>query len=301
LNYLVFKNYKEGQSGHYLKAYQLTPPIQNFQDIGRQCGVMFYIPASYTSAICPVCGFRKNISTPVGKLEKNKELIDKFTIFYEGERDRFRISYKRNDFYKDEKQSNKKGEIKLFKNKELKDNFTFYSNVERLKYQKNRSNRGGETKARNPHQELKDLFRNNNIDFENNNDILGEIKQRQFENENFYKPLIYLLTLILQLRNSKTVKNKDGITDENESRDFIQCPACYFHSENNLLGLDKKYIGLDKFEYNGDANGAYNIARKGGLVLQKINKIKKMKGDLQKIDYQDLVITQDEWDKKVQV
>lgn len=301
LNYLVFKNVQENEAGHHLKAYQLTPKIDNFQDIGRQCGIIFYIPASYTSAICPVCGFRKNISTPVGKLEKNKELVEKFEIYYEKEKDRFKISYERKDFYKDEKQNKKKGEIKLFEDKELKNNFTFYSNVERLRYQRNKNNRGGETKDRNPHKEFKDLFEKNQIDFENHNNVSAKIKEGKFENENFYKPLIYLLSLILQLRNSKTVKDKDGTTNEKENRDFIHCPFCYFHSENNWLGLDKKYKGIEKFYFNGDANGAYNIARKGSLVLQKINKIKKVKGGLEKIDYTDLTITQDEWDKKVQI
>jgi len=297
LNYLVFKDAIEGENGHYLKALQLTPPIQNFQDIKKQCGIMFYIPASYTSAVCPVCGFRKNISTPVKNLKENKKLVENFSISYEARDDRFKISYKKNDFYKDEKKNKKENTVTLFGEKEEKNEFKFFSNVKRLKYERSKNNRNGEVKDKNLNQELKNLFKKNEIDFRNNSNVSDQIKIGNFDNENFYKPLIDILSLILQLRNSKTVKNSDGTTNEKESRDFISCPVCYFHSEGDLNGFKGKYIGEKNLEFNGDANGAYNIARKGALVLQKLEKIKEVKGAVGDIDYVDLTITQEEWDK----
>lgn len=294
LNYLVFKDAKEEEKGHHLQAYQLTPPVNNFQDIGKQCGIMFYIPASYTSAICPDCGFRKNIPTSVEKLEKNKELLKKFTIFYELSRDRFCLTYKRSDFYKTEKDK-KDSKLKLFEDITLQDEVVFYSNVERLKYKRNQNNRGGEVEQRRPNEELKKLFNDHAINFMNNPNISGQINNIEFENENFYKPLIYKIALILQLRNSITVKDENGITDEKNSRDFISCPHCYFHSEKNLLDLPKKYKGKKEFVFNGDANGAYNIARKGNLILRKINSAQ----DVEKIDFNDLTVLQEEFDKYV--
>lgn len=297
LNYLVFKDAREEEKGHHLQAYQLTPPVDNFQDIGKQCGIMFYIPASYTSAVCPVCGFRKNISTPVEKREKNKELLSKFTISYEADKDRFCFLYKRSDFYKPEKENKNKGEsgIKLFEEIKLQDKIVFYSNVERLKYKRNYDNRGGQVEFRDPNEELKNLFEKNGINFVDNSDISKQIKNKEFENENFYKPLINKIALIIQLRNNKTEKNEDGTTNEKDSRDFISCPHCYFHSEKNLLRLSEKYKGEGEFEFNGDANGAYNIARKGSLILRKINKAQ----DLEKVDFNDLTVSQEEWDKYV--
>jgi CRISPR-associated protein Cpf1 len=56
--------------------------------------------------------------------------------------------------------------------------------------------------------------------------------------------------LVLQLRNS----------DSKNDIDHISCPACSFHSEQGLQG----------FSYNADANGAYNIARKGIIMLKNI-------------------------------
>jgi hypothetical protein len=300
LNYLVFKDAQEGESGHHLNAFQLTPKIDNFQDIDKQCGIIFYIPASYTSAVCPACGFRKNISTPVEKLKKNKELVEKFDIVYEASKNRFRISYKISDFYKPEKENKKKKEylgVKLFEEIKLPDTVTFYSDVERLKYQRNDNNRGGEVKDRKPNEELKVLFQDNSIDYKKEPNVSEQIKERKFENESFYKPLIYKIALILQLRNCKTTKNSYATNNEEQARDFISCPHCYFHSENNLLDLPERYRGQEKFEFNGDANGAYNIARKGSLILRKIN----MMQDLENIDYyKDLTILQEEWDKFVQ-
>ena len=49
-----------------------------------------------------------------------------------------------------------------------------------------------------------------------------------------------------------------------------------FHSDDNRYGLEVK---------NGDANGAYNIARKGLIILDKIRKEEKSLG-----------ITNVEWD-----
>ena len=296
LNYLVFKDAKENEPGHHSKAFQLTPPVSNFQDIGKQCGIMFYVPASYTSAICPVCGFRKNISTSIGILENNKKFIEKFKICYEKERDCFRISYKISDFYKsNSKQSS--DEIKLFENIDPQEDFFFYSDVERFKYRRNKNNRAGKTELHDPNEELKELLKSNGIDFRRNSDVSGAITSAEFTNEKFYKPLIYKLSLIMQIRNSISAKNPDGTADETKSRDFIHCPHCHFHSEKNLLGFDKIYLGKDKFEFNGDTNGAYNIARKGSLILKKLNKIKEIRGNIENIGYKELTITQEEWDK----
>jgi len=101
--------------------------------------------------------------------------------------------------------------------------------------------------------------------------------------------------LILQLRNAITKKDSNGKIIE--SHDFISCPACGFHSEKNVSELQKRYIGKKSFEFNGDANGAYNIARKGGLVLKKISKFSEKFRDLSLMQNQDLTITQNEWDK----
>ncbi|MCD6149550.1 type V CRISPR-associated protein Cas12a/Cpf1 [bacterium] len=288
LNYFVLKDKKENEQGHHTKAYQLTPKIDNFQDIYKQCGFMFYIPASYTSAICPVCGFRKNIQTPTETKEKNKKFVEQFNISYEENKNRFCFKYKRRSVNNEkiDKKTKKSNGFRLFENMVLRDDFIFYSNVERLQY----SRKDRKTHKRYPNDELLKIFENNNINVAKN--INEQIKNGNFENKNFYDPLIWQIRLILQLRNA--------ISSEKENRDFIQCPACHFHSEENLKSLDKKYKGKGKLEFNGDANGAYNIARKGGLVIEKISQFKNKYKDLSMMQNQDLIITQEEWDKFTQ-
>lgn len=301
LNYLVCKDKNDTKYGHHTKAFQLTPKIDNFQDIYKQCGMMFYIPASYTSAICPACGFRKNIPTPTETKEKNKEFVEKFKIFYEMENDRFSFEYQRNILVEEngkKKDENKNSGFKLFLNQKLPNDFLFYSDVGRLQFERNKDNRSGEIKWRSPNEKLKEIFKSNNIKIAD--DINIQIKNGNFDNKNFYEPFIWQIRLILQLRNSITVKDEKGNVNKKESHDFIQCPACHFHSETDLKGLDIKYKGSEKLDFNGDANGAYNIARKGSLILQKITEYKKQFNDLSKMENQDITITQDEWDKFVQ-
>jgi len=92
--------------------------------------------------------------------------------------------------------------------------------------------------------------------------------------------------LICQIRN--TQQDKEG--DEN---DFILSPVePYFDSRNP----EKFGKHLPK---NGDANGAYNIARKGIIILDKISRYKKENGSTDKMKWDDLYISHIEWDNFV--
>lgn len=58
LNYLVFKDKEDMSSdGRVMRGYQLTRPLSDVKNPGRQSGVIFYIPADYTSKIDPTTGF----------------------------------------------------------------------------------------------------------------------------------------------------------------------------------------------------------------------------------------------------
>jgi hypothetical protein len=88
LNYLVNKGASVGDSGHCLNAYQLTPLVKTFGDIGRQCGIVFYTAAGYTSLTCPQCGYRKNLSFRFESVPKAHEQIKnaKLDIRFESQR-----------------------------------------------------------------------------------------------------------------------------------------------------------------------------------------------------------------------
>lgn len=77
-------------------------------------------------------------------------------------------------------------------------------------------------------------------------------------NERFFSDFITLFALILQIRNSTTNK-------QHPDADFILSPVNPFFDSRKSDDFGK---GLPK---DGDENGAYNIARKGLIILEKIN------------------------------
>jgi len=293
LNYLVNKKTKLGQAGHYLKAYQLAPKTDNFKDIGKQTGIVFYTSPSYTSNTCPNCGFRKNFKFVYKNKGQFERLMDKVKIFYEINKNRFKIDYEIDSSEKNQKNRNKDNE--LFKGQKKKKHFVIYTDVKRIKWHNKNTNyakvtnkdekiidnksKRGVIKEYNINGCLKNLFVEKGIDITKNN-IINQILANNFKTD-FYKKLCYYLNLLLVIRNSVSGANID----------YIECPSCHFHS-------DKRFKNK---KWNGDANGAYNIARKGILILKKIRQFSKNnKGDLNKISWKDLAVNIKEWDKFVQ-
>ncbi len=296
LNYLANKNAKENEAGHFLKAYQLTSPIATYADIGKQTGMIFYTQASYTSKTCPQCGFRKNISFYFETKQKAVDEIKKIKSFgYEPKKNRFKIEYNLSDFIKEEKKSKKERNNLLFQKEKRKDNFVIYSDVIRYKWRDKKINekdlKQGEKIYKTEKENrgtvieyditecLAGLLKQNNI-FCKDNDLKNAIITNKDLTSEFYKEFFYYLFLIANTRNS--VSSTDI--------DYIRCPQCGFDSRNNF----------QRHKFNGDANGAYNIARKGIMILEKIKQYKKENGSLEKISWGYLVIGIDEWDKFVQ-
>jgi len=263
LSYLVDK-----RVGNFLNAWQLTPNIKTFgSDIEwkDQVGIIFYVNPSYTSATCPKCGFRKRKYI---KAEKAKDEFKKVEMSFDGARYIFKFSSEVTD--------------------------TVYSNVRRVIWDKKANEgRGGSKEIDDVTKEMTKLFKDFGMSI--NNSISGQIQQLELSKgreKEFWGRLLKWFNYILEIRNS--INKKRRISDENaeieewgENKDFIFCPHCYFDSEkkeamNNLK--EKIYIGdeAQKFEFNGDANGSYNIGRKGIIGIQKIKAYEQEKIDFQK-------------------
>lgn len=256
LNYLVKKDEQAGKPGHYLSAYQLTEQVGSYKNMGKQTGIIFYTQAGYTSRTCPQCGWRKRIQ---GLQYKNLEATKKLFDPKKG----VQISFNESEFiFKYLVMYDKKTTENL--DKEI------YSNVSRIRW--NNTNRkyvsyetGKITK------ELKDLFEDNKINLKQDiNKQLQNIDERDF-----WGKLVYLLNLILEIRN----------TDSELGRDYIECPHCHFHSDK----------GFQEHKWDGDANGAYNIARKGLMIMSKIRKAEKPED----IKWGDIKIDIKDWDAYV--
>ncbi|MBQ9253897.1 MAG: type V CRISPR-associated protein Cas12a/Cpf1 [Bacteroidales bacterium] len=258
LNYLVDKQKAYNEEGGLLKAYQLTAKFDSFKKLGNQTGFLFYVPATYTSKIDPVTGFINAISIKYESIEKTKLLLNKFDdIRYNEEKDYFEFVVK--DY---SKFSAKVEQTRL--------NWTICTYKDRIELFRNKDkNNSWDNRKINLTEEFKNLFENNNINYY---DKLKENILKQ-EDKSFFERLLYLLKLTLQMRNSVTGTQEDYIispvVDENGN---------FFDSRNNIESLPK----------DADANGAYNIARKGIWVINQI----KQSDDIEKTK---LAMTDKQW------
>lgn len=274
------------KAGHLLRAYQLAAPFESFKDMGKQTGIIFYTQAAYTSRIDPVTGWRPHLYLKYANAERAKVDILKFSkIVYEN--GSFEFEY----------------DIKKFQEaKEYPKNTIWIvsSNVERFRWSKDlNQNKGGYThyknltdgiaENKNPKStkpdNLKDLFEKYGIDIAK--DIKSQIQELETKgNEKFFEHLIFFFNLICQIRN----------TDDSESAkkegkdDFILSPVKPF--------FDSRYS--EKFgkslPHNGDDNGAYNIARKGVLIMDKIGAYAFKHGGCEKLGWGDLYVSPIDWD-----
>lgn len=258
LNYLVDKQKSPNELGGVLKALQLTNKFESFEKLGKQSGFLFYVPAWNTSKIDPVTGFVNLFDTRYQSIEKSKEFFSKFdAIRYNENKGYFEFSFD----YK---------------------NFTTKADDTRTKWML--CTYGTRIKTfRNPdknHQwdnievdlttEFRNLFGSYSTDLKEH--ILSQSTKEFFEN------LLYLLKLTLQMRNSIT----------NSQIDYLISPV----ADKNGNFYDSRVVSND-LPHDADANGAYNIARKGLMLIKKIANSKS--GD--KID---LKITNKEWLEFVQ-
>ena len=305
LSFLVEKGEKNpNQAGHLLKAYQLTAPFTSFKDMGKQTGIVFYTQASYTSKTCPKCGFRKNVNKFYfeNNIEKAKEVLRKLKNYEYDKRNRcFNLSYCLNDFMnkEDVEIKAKKRNNVLYSELDSKDLFILntkdairyrwhdkntergrvildWENVyEEEQSEKVKNTKRGITKKYNITKCLRGLFEKTRLDYKQN--LCDKLVSEGLDSH-FYKNLFNYLNLLFEIRNSISGTRID----------YISCPECGFHTDKS------------KEIKNGDDNGAYNIARKGIMILEKIKQYKQKNRTLDKMNWGDLFIDLEEWDKFTQ-
>lgn len=270
LSFLVDKKESDPEkSGHLLRAYQLTAPFESFEKIGKQTGIIFYTQASYTSKIDPLTGWRPNIRLQYTNAQKAKADILKFDkIEYDTRNDRFNFVYN----------------LKKFNNaKEFpkKIEWVINSNVERFRWDRKEHKY---LHYKDLTANFKELFERHNIDSAKN--ILSQIGNTEAKgNERFFKDFVYYFNLVCQIRNTQEDKHGDD-------NDFILSPA-----EPNFDSRRAEDFG-EGLPKNGDDNGAYNIARKGIIILNKISNFNK-DGSIEKITWKDLFVSGTDWDNFV--
>ncbi|AIZ56868.1 hypothetical protein Mpt1_c09950 [Candidatus Methanoplasma termitum] len=236
MNYLVFKDAPDESPGGVLNAYQLTNPLESFAKLGKQTGILFYVPAAYTSKIDPTTGFVNlfNTSSKTNAQER-KEFLQKFESISYSAKDggifAFAFDYR------------KFGTSKT----DHKNVWTAYTNGERMRYIKEKKR----NELFDPSKEIKEALTSSGIKYDGGQNILPDILR---SNNN---GLIY--TMYSSFIAAIQMRVYDG------KEDYIISPIK--NSKGEFFRTDPKRRELP---IDADANGAYNIALRGELTMRAI-------------------------------
>lgn len=262
LSFLVDKKLDPEENGGLLKPYQLVNEFKGFEKLGKQSGMMFYIPAWNTSNIDPCTGFVNLFERKHFKCSANAavDFWSKFeSIVYDDKGGYFKFSFDYSRF--------------TGRAEGIKTDWTVCSVGERIVNFRNPDNNSQwDSKTVDPTAEIIELCRGYDIDYKSE-DLKTEfvsVKDRRFHEE-----LLRLFRLVLQMRNSVTGTEIDYMISP-----VANAEGVFYDSRNCKKNLPE----------NADANGAYNIARKGLWIINRIKETKE--AELNKVN---LNISNKEW------
>lgn len=256
LNCYIDKKAEETEVTGLLHPLQLTCEVKKWKR-SHQCGCLFYIPAWNTSKIDPVTGFVNLLDTRYDTREKARLFFSKFQrISFNTEKGWFEFTFDYNDF--------------TTKADGTRTQWTLCTYGERIRTFRNpKKNNQWDNERIVLTDEFKRIFDEKGID------ILSNLKDAicNQRDAKFFKDLLGLMKLLLQMRNSIT----------NSEEDYLLSPVAdekghFFDSRERISSLP----------IDADANGAYNIARKGLWIVRKIQ-------GTQEGEKMSLSITNKEW------
>ena len=273
LNYLADKQKSPEELGGILNAYQLTSKFVCFQKLGKQSGFLFYTSAWNTSKIDPVTGFVNLFDTRYETREKARVFFGKFDfIRYNKDKDWFEFTFDYGKF--------------TTKAEGTRTRWTLCTQGMRIEtYRDASKNSQWTSKSSDLTNLFKEFFAKYAISLDSN---LKEAIANQ-DSKEFYEELLRLFRLTLQMRNSISNSEQDyllsPVADENGN---------FFNSEEEKLkGKDEYGNWKSSLPVDADANGAYNIARKGLWMIRQIKNTENLKK-------MNLAISNKEWLKFVQ-
>lgn len=247
LNFYVDKHKDANETGGLLHALQLTSEFKNFKKSDHQNGCLFYIPAWNTSKIDPATGFVNLFDTRYTNADKALEFFSKFdAIRYNEEKSWFEFEFDYDKFTQKAHGTRTKWTL-----------CTYGKRLRSFKNPTKQYNWDSEVVALTD--EFKRILGEADIDIhENLKDVIRNLEGKR---RKYLEPLMQFMRLLLQLRNSKAG------TDE----DYILSPV----ADENGVFYDSRSCG-DQLPENADANGAYNIARKGLMLIRQIKEAKEL-------------------------
>lgn len=240
LNYYVDKQKDANENGGLLHAYQLASKFDTFKKLGKQSGCLFYIPAWNTSKIDPVTGFVNMFDTRYENADKARNFFSKFkSISYNADKDWFEFVIGDYSKFTDKAKDTRTDWVLCTYGTRIKT----FRNPEKLNQWDNKEI------------VLTDEFKK--VFMEAGIDINGNLKEAicTLTEKKHLESLMQLMKLLVQMRNSET----------NSEVDYLLSPVA--DTEGNFY--DSRNCG-DNLPKDADANGAYNIARKGLWAVMKI-------------------------------
>lgn len=239
LNCYVDKQKDVDDIGGVLHPIQLTSKFESFRNLGKQSGWLFYIPAWNTSKIDPVTGFVNMLDTHYENADKARCFFSKFDVIrYNVETDMFEFSFNYNNFHDRAKGTQTK--------------WTLCTYGTRIKTFRNpKQNNLWDSEEIVLTDEFKKAFSEAGID------IYGNLKEAicSLTEKKHLESLMHLMKLLLQMRNSKTGTEIDYLLSP-----VADANGHFYDSREEKSSLPK----------DADANGAYNIARKGLWAIRKV-------------------------------
>lgn len=281
LNYLVFKDKGLTEAGGVLNGYQLANQFESFQKLGKQSGMLFYVPAGYTSKIDPKTGFVNMFNfKDLTNVHKKRDFFSKFeSISFDNDTDSFVFTF-------DYKNFDGKAKEEMFISK-----WSVYSREKRIVYY-SKSKTYEDVLIT---EKLKSAFQKVNINYSTENNILDTVmeigadlkegEKPSKEIADFWDTLLYNFKLILQMRNSNARTEEDYIISPVKAPD-----GTFFDSREE--NKKEKNSTLPK---DADANGAYHIALKGLSLLKRFDV-----ADEKSLKKFDMRISNADWFKFVQ-
>ena len=265
LNLYIDKQKDKNQPGGLYMPLQLTSPYKSRANAGIQNGVVFYIPAWNTSKIDPVTGFVNFIHPKYENIQKARDFISKFdNIYYDSDKGYFVFHISNYTAFTPKARCSR----------QVWDICTLGKRIRN--YRDPDNNNEWKSEEIELTKEFKVLFDEYGIDYHSNllDSILKQDNKSFFYNEDIRKPSLFpLIKLMVQLRNSFIKSDVDFIFSPVADKNGV-----FYDSSNCAVHLPN----------NADANGAYNIARKGLMLVERITATPPGK-ELS------LIITNEEW------
>ncbi|MGI6545549.1 MAG: type V CRISPR-associated protein Cas12a/Cpf1 [Fastidiosipilaceae bacterium] len=263
LNHLVLKDRPIDQPGGALYPLQLTHPVSTMDDIFNQCGFVFYVSPAYTAKVDPKTGFTDlfvwNDLKQTGSLTKMRDFISRFeAITYNKSEDRYEFVFNYKDFGP------------FCRAKEPVDRqWTAVSYGARVDYFAK-----DETGKKKPKVvQLTNAFHSFCDDIKSTNDIKAWLMDKQTDSA-ILRAWVQTMRLLFQMRN------------RTQWTDHIVSPIISDH-----ICFSSEHAPQDGNVYpkNAGANGAYHIAKKGKLLLDRLDE------DSEEEDYKRLFVKNDDW------